>query len=187
MKKYIIFAGVNGAGKSTLYSTTHYCNSMPRVNTDDIVKNIGSWKNTADLMTAGKIAIKKLNQYISEGITFNQETTLCGHSIFRSIEKAKQHGYTIEIHFVGVDSVEIAKQRIAQRVQAGGHGIPDADVERRYIESINNLKKVLPLCDLAAIYDNTETFRRFAILKNGEIVRISKNIPTWYKQIYSPY
>ena len=35
-------------------------------------------------------------------------------------------------HYVGIESVEIAKQRIAYRVAHGGHGIPDADVERRY-------------------------------------------------------
>ena len=37
-------------------------------------------------------------------------------------------------HYVGIESVEIAKQRIAYRVAHGGHGIPDADVERRYIK-----------------------------------------------------
>lgn len=181
MKKYIIYAGVNGAGKSTLYSTTRYCNTMPRINTDEILKTFGNWKNTADLMKAGKIAVKRLNQYLDAGITFNQETTLCGHSILRSIQKAKNNGYLIEMHFVGVDSVEVAKQRIAQRVKDGGHGIPDKDVERRYTESIENLRKLLPLCDLVALYDNTIHFRRFAIYKNGTLVRISKNVPLWYR------
>ena len=41
--------------------------------------------------------------------------------------------------------------------------ISDEDVERRYVETLNNLKIVLPQCNLAAIYDNTENFRRFAI------------------------
>ena len=63
----------------------------------------------------------------------------------------------------------------------GGHGIADQDVDRRYMESLKNLKKVIRLCDLTALYDNTIEFRRFAIYKNGEVIRISKNIPEWYQ------
>ena len=38
MKKYILYAGVNGAGKSTLYRTTHYQDTMPRINTDENIE-----------------------------------------------------------------------------------------------------------------------------------------------------
>ena len=63
--------------------------------------------------------------------------------ILRTICRAKQLGYIIEVHFVSVDYPEIAKQRIAKRVEMGGHGIPDKDVE---------------------------------------LVRLSKNIPEWYRK-----
>lgn len=102
MKKYEIFAGVNGAGKSTLYATNHVVAGENRVNTDEILKNMG------------------------------------------------------------------------------GHGIPDADVERRYGESLKNLYKLIPLCDLVDLYDNTQIFRRFAIIRKGEIVRLSANVPSWF-------
>lgn len=180
MKKYILYAGVNGAGKSTLYRTTHYQDTMLRINTDEILKEFGDWRNNADLMKAGKIAVERLNSYLQEGVTFNQETTLCGHMILRTILRAKQSGYVIELHYVGVGSPEIAKQRIAERVKMGGHGIPDKDVERRFDESLKNLQEIIGLCDLAALYDNTNEFRRFAIYKSGELVRMSKNIPDWY-------
>lgn len=72
----------------------------------------------------------------------------------------------IELHYVGVDSPEIAKQRIAERVKMGGHGIPDKDVEKRFGESLRNLHEIIDLCDLAALYDNTNEFRRFAIYKS---------------------
>lgn len=56
MKKYIIYAGVNGAGKSTLYRTSHYQDSMLRVNTDEILREFGDWRNPKDLIMAGKLA-----------------------------------------------------------------------------------------------------------------------------------
>lgn len=129
MKKYILIAGVNGAGKSTLYQTLESLKDMPRINTDEIVKSFGSWKNKSDVFKAGKIAVKKIKEYFEQGITFNQETTLCGVSIIQNIKLAKSLGYKIELHYVGVASVDIAKERIAYRVSKGGHGIPDVKIK----------------------------------------------------------
>ncbi|MDK2965370.1 zeta toxin family protein [Lacrimispora sp.] len=182
MKQYIIFAGVNGAGKSTLYQTFPRFQHMPRINTDEILKSFGDWKVTSDVMKAGKLAVQELNRCLSAGISFNQETTLCGKTIFKTIEKAKNQGYSIELYYVGVDTVELAKERIAYRVSKGGHGIPDADVEKRYLETFQNLNQILPMCNLASLYDNTEKFRRIAIYKDGIPVRISHNVPDWFQK-----
>ena len=40
------------------------------------------------------------------------------------------------------------------------------------------------MCDLVALYDNTEeiAFRRIAIYKNGESIRVSGRVPEWYKK-----
>ena len=178
----ILIAGVNGAGKSTLYQSLQSLQSMPRVNADEILREFGDWRDMADVMTAGKIAVKKIAKYFDEGIAFNQETTLCGKSIINNITKAKNRGYFIELHYIGVESAEIAKERVAGRIKKGGHGIAEQDIERRYIETFDNLKIVLPECDLTAFYDNTIEFRRFAIYKNGKSVRVSHEIPLWYEK-----
>lgn len=186
MKKYILYAGVNGAGKSTLYQTTKYKDKMLRINTDEILREFGDWRNISDVMAAGKIAVKRMKQYFADGVTFNQETTLCGKSAINSILKAKELGYIIELHYIGVDSVDIAKKRVQDRVEAGGHGIPEEDVERRYEESryeesFRNLSIIIPYCDLVALYDNTSQFRRFIIIKQGRVAVMSRNVPQWYK------
>ncbi len=93
MKKYVLIAGVNGAGKSTLYQSLQSLRDMPRVNADEILREIGDWRNMGDVVAAGKIAVRKLSQYFDEEITFNQETTLCGKSILNNIDKAKKRGY----------------------------------------------------------------------------------------------
>ena len=182
MKRYILIAGVNGAGKSTLYQSLPSLQEMERVNTDELVRAFGNWRNSSDILRAGKIAIRKIHQYISGGVTFNQETTLCGRSILKYIELAKTKGYMVELHYIGVDSVEIAKQRVHHRVLMGGHGVDEELIEKRYRESFANLKIVLNKCDLIAFYDNSESFRRFAIYRNGSPVRLSKNIPEWYEK-----
>ena len=183
MKKYILIAGVNGAGKSTLYQTLESLKNMPRINTDEIIKSFGNWQNMSDVFKAGKIAVKKIKGYFEQGVTFNQETTLCGASIIRNIKLAKSLGYMIELHYVGVASVDIAKGRIAYRVSQGGHGIPDADVERRYVESFNRLKEIIGFCDLAVLYDNTEIFNRFAIYQEGKLFDVADTRPGWYNEL----
>ena len=182
MEKYILIAGVNGAGKSTLYQSLQSMQDMPRVNTDEILRGFGDWRNMADVMTAGKIAVKRIAAYFDEDITFNQETTLCGKSILNNITRAKKQGYFIELHYIGVENVDIAKERVAARIKQGGHGIAEQDIEKRYIDTFENLKIVLPESDLAVFYDNTIEFRRFAIYKNGKPIRISHNVPMWYER-----
>ena len=180
MKKYVLIAGVNGAGKSTLYQTFDSFKDMERVNVDEIVRTFGDWKNFSDMLQAGKIAMRKMAHYFEEGISFNQETTLCGKSIIKNIQKAKEYGYYIEMHYIGIDSPESAKNRVHQRVKKGGHGIPDSDIEKRYYESFQNLKSVLNYCDLIAFYDNTTEFRRFAIYRQHAFVRKSHILPDWF-------
>lgn len=182
MKKYIIIAGVNGAGKSTLYQTLDEIKDIPRVNIDDIVRESGDWRNPSDVIKAGKVAVGLIEEYLKKQCSFNQETTLCGNSILRNIKKARELGYFIELHYVGIDSAELAKSRIAYRVEHGGHGIPDADVERRYTESLRQLKKILGECDQVIMYDNTVRFRRFAVYEGQKENVVSDDIPRWYME-----
>ena len=179
-KEYIIVAGVNGAGKTTLFQTNDYFFQTPRINLDEIVREFGSWKNTKDISKAGMIAVRKINDYFYNNESFNQETTLCGKSIFRNIDIAIRKGYIVKLYYIGVDSVDIAKKRVHKRVIDGGHGVPDKDIERRYTESLNNLRMVLNKCDKTYIYDNTYDFKRIAIFENDKCVWKAERLPDWF-------
>ena len=80
MKTYTIFAGVNGAGKTSIYKSIYYDENKDekRINTDEMVARVGSWKDNNLQMKCVREAIKLIKQYISEDISFNQETTLSG-------------------------------------------------------------------------------------------------------------
>lgn len=181
MKKYTIFAGVNGAGKTSIYESIYYTENKEekRINTDEMVARIGSWQDTNLQIKCAREAVKLIKQYISEGISFNQETTLCGKSIIKNIILSRENGFYIVMNYVGVDNPEIAKERVRIRVSKGGHGIPDNDIERRYYNSLNNLKEIIKLCDEVNIYDNTEMFREIIDFENNKIVWIDNKIPTW--------
>lgn len=79
--------------------------------------------------------------------------------------------------------METAKERVRQRVLAGGHGIPEQDIEKRYQESLQNLKKVVPLCDLLVLYDNTNLLVNIADFENGICTRKVSKLPKWVEDV----
>lgn len=181
-REYILIAGVNGSGKSTLYDMLPGIKNMPRINADEIARTIGDEKDVRVALAAGRKAIKLRNELFEKGESFNQETTLSGHDAIRNIEKAKSLGYRVEMYYVGIDSAELCKQRIRNRVMTGGHYIPDEDVDRRYNTSFENLKKVLPQCDIVYFYDNTDQMTLFCTYSNCKFNYYDIGLPQWFIQ-----
>ena len=184
MKKVLyIFAGVNGAGKSTLYNSENLDNEIKystRINTDEIVRKIGDWKNNSDQIKAAKIAINLRNDCLKYGKSFNEETTLTGKTILKTIDKAKELGYELQLFYIGVNNPEIAKERIRNRVEKGGHNIADEIVEKRYYESLKNLKQVITKFDEVYLYDNSIKYKHIFSFINNKILYKDKNV-NWSK------
>lgn len=179
MKTYTIFAGVNGAGKTSMYQSIYVDKNEKRINTDEMVSRIGSWKDENLQAKCAREAVKLINEYITNGISFNQETTLCGKSIIRNIKAAKKNGFYVVLNYISLDNPETAKNRVAKRVEKGGHGIPEEVIERRYYNSQINLKKVVNLCDQVKIYDNTNKFKAILAIKSGTLIWKDDILPSW--------
>ena len=186
MKKiFYLFAGVNGAGKSTLYSSENLNNDIKnsiRINTDEIVKKIGDWKNNSDQIKAAKIAINLRNECFQNGKSFNEETTLTGKTILKTIDRAKELGYELQLFYVGVNSPEIAKERIKNRVEKGGHDIKNDIVEKRYYESLKNLEEVILKFDKISLYDNSKKCKNILLFSNNEIFFKDNESINWSKE-----
>lgn len=187
MPTYTIFAGVNGAGKTSIYQSIYYNENKneKRINTDEMVARIGSWQDKHLQLKCGREAVKLIKEYINNKISFNQETTLCGKSIIRNIQLAKNNGFYIVINYIGLKDSELAKKRVRIRVKKGGHGISDNDIERRYYDSLRNLIEILPLCDEVNIYDNTEMLTEIIYFNNGKISWANSYIPKWAQYLLS--
>ncbi len=180
-KTFLLFAGINGAGKTSLYTTVRARRDLGvRVSIDDNVKSMGDWRDPVVQMRAGCIAIKDAMAYIKNGITFNEETTLPGSVIVKQLTEAKKAGFTIVLYFVGVNGVDIAIDRVKRRMERGGHGISEEVIRKRYTNMPKALSKVLPLCDRAFFYDNTEAFRQIAYIENNNFADVDPNLPEWF-------
>ena len=186
MKKvFYLFAGVNGAGKSTLYNSESLNNDIKntiRINTDEIVREIGDWRNNSDQLKAAKMAINLRNECFLYGKSFNEETTLTGKTILKTIDRAKELGYELQLFYVGVNSTEIAKERIKSRVEKGGHHIENDIVEKRYYESLKNLKEILLKFDKVYLYDNSKKYKNIFSFSNNKILFKDNKSISWAKE-----
>ena len=177
---YTVYAGVNGAGKSTLYKTMGCVGDDNRVNSDEIlVASGGDWRNKTQQLSAMREAVIKINYYLKEGVSFNQETTLAGNANF--IKKAKEQGFIVHLVYVGLESADLAVQRVEKRVREGGHGVEEEVIRRRYEASLAMLKKVLPMCEYVDIYDNTEKYKLVATCDEGNWT-IYRNGCGWFQR-----
>lgn len=176
MKQYTIIGGVNGVGKSSLSGVLRrQMSDMGIIIDPDMI----AAQQHCDRLTAGKIAVSKLNECLKKGICFSQETTLSGRRTLRTIQKAREENYYIRLYYVGVNTAEESIYRIANRVRKGGHNIPSDDVCRRYEKRFDDLAEILPYCDEVHFYDNENGFKEVAIYQNGEMIPQAEQLPKW--------
>lgn len=71
---------------------------------------------------------------------FAVETTLAGRAYLRMIREWQGVGYRVELMFLELPSVELAIQRVRQRVAQGGHNIPEDDIRRRFNRGLVNFR-----------------------------------------------
>lgn len=180
MKIYTIVGGVNGVGKSSftgvLKERTTDLGTI--IDVDKITVNLGG-----NALAGGKVALKKIRECISKGVSFTQETTLSGYKTEATAKEVKELGYRVRLFYVGLDTVEESLQRIENRVRRGGHNIPHDDVTRRFDGRWEAVAKILPYCDEAEFYDNNNGFVMVAVYRNGELRRVRENTCTWIDEL----
>jgi len=77
------------------------------------------------------------------------------------VRRAHNKGYVVKVLFFWLNSPKLALLRIAERVAKGGHNIPEAIAQRRYVTGINNLFNLfMDEVDYWDIYDNSEYPRK---------------------------
>ena len=158
-KQLYIIAGCNGAGKTTASFTIlpEVLDCKEFINADEIAKGLSPFQPESVAMQAGRIMLARMDELLQKGETFAFETTLATKSYKQKIEWAQANGYEVTLLFFWLDSPNMAKKRVAQRVAEGGHSIPSQTIERRYHNGIANLFAIyMDMVDICYIFDNSE-------------------------------
>jgi predicted ABC-type ATPase len=155
----IVLAGPNGAGKSTLAAKLfggadqihHY------VNADTIARGLSERFPEQMALDAGRIMLEHLKKLASRRANFGFETTLATKSFAPWIRHLTDTGYLFRLYFLWLPTPEMAVERVAKRVQSGGHHVPEDTVRRRYVRGIRNFFELYrPIAETWEVYDNSK-------------------------------
>ena len=153
-----LIAGPNGVGKTTY--ARRYLRAVAGterfVNLDEIARGFSPLTPTPDAETAAAAAravLARCAETIAARRSFALETTLAGRTHLRTLERAKAAGFGTTLLFCILPDVETALARIAARVAAGGHAVPEADARRRFPRACGNFATYAAACDLWRILD----------------------------------
>ena len=158
-KQLYIIAGCNGAGKTTASFTIlpEVLDCKEFINADEIAKGLSPFQPESVAIQAGRIMLARMDELLQKAKTFAFETTLATKSYKQKIEWAQANDYEVTLLFFWLDSPNMAKKRVAQRVAEGGHSIPSETIERRYHNGIANLFAIyIDMVDICYIFDNSE-------------------------------
>ena len=159
-KTCFIIAGPNGAGKTTFAKAflpnegqcIHY------INADLIAAGLSPFSPEKAKIKAGKLMLQELQHCVNASQTFAFETTLSGTNYIPKIHQWKKLGYKTILYYFSLPSVEIAINRVENRIKQGGHAIPEVDIRRRYVRSLQNFtKSYQPIVDSWKIIDTSSS------------------------------
>ena len=153
-----VLAGVNGAGKSSVGGALLAEHGLTWFNPDSYARELvavtGSDQTQANAR-AWNAGRERLEQAISQQTSFALETTLGGDTITALLARAAATHDVVMI-YCGLASPQMHVERVRLRVQHGGHDIPEAKIQERWIASRANLIRLLPRLTRLQVFDEAE-------------------------------
>lgn len=152
----VFLVGTNGSGKSSLRNYLNLSDIQTNIDPDVLNRVYRAKYPDTYQVEAGKQALKMYDDALQKGLNICLESTLAGRGTMQRIVAAKNAGYFTLAYYIGLNSVELNLERVAQRVARGGHDIAEDIVRRRFNESANNLVLIKDYLDEIYLLDNSE-------------------------------
>ncbi|HET8993975.1 MAG TPA: AAA family ATPase [Rhodococcus sp. (in: high G+C Gram-positive bacteria)] len=154
MRRLDLVVGPNGAGKSTFVELS-LAPLLPLsvfVNADVIARQ--RWPDRAEEMSyeAAQVAATVRDRFIAEGRSFIAETVFSHESKLELIDRAQRTGFVVVLHVMVVPEA-MSVVRVAHRVSAGGHSVPDDKIRARYRRLWPLVVEAIRRADQATVYD----------------------------------
>ena len=185
-------AGPNGAGKTTLYENAikKLYPDAEFVNADELARRrFGRPATTAEESKAGQdMAEQRRRELMVERKSFVTESTFSHPSKLELLREAREQGYEIRVYHVNVRSPNLSVARVADRVERGGHPVPEEKIRERYERNQALIGDAVRMADRARVYDNSlrdEPHRVAIDFRAGQAVRLGEFVPAWARQLYA--
>ena len=185
-----IIAGPNGAGKTT-FATEFlplYANCQNFINPDLLARAFSPFNPDAGLLRAGRAVLERIAEFKEARISFAFETTLAGRSYVPILRRVKDTGFQLHMFYLWIPSPELALLRIRDRVESGGHNVPESDVRRRYGRTLVNLFRMYrSLLDTLHFFDNSSDTPRLIFKdESGQTTIIDAGLYEQFQRLFEP-
>ena len=99
------------------------------------------------------------------------------------MKKANSEGYKCYLYFAAVSSPDISVDRVRQRKQLGGHGVPEDKIRQRYARTLDNLYEAMRLSYRAYIFDNSQSMKMVAEMSDKKMLTFkTEHVPVWVEE-----
>lgn len=167
-----IFAGGPGTGKTTLGRMFSQGSDIPFLNPTD--KSNKLVQGLTDEQ-AYKAFTDKVNSMIDNKQSFSLETNLSDQAIV-FMDKAKANGFSVNTHYLAVDSMDIQRERLGKKGMADDTRL--GDIGKYNEQSFKNVSDAMTLSDKGFVYNNSGIGPVEVMeLRNGVITELSPSLP----------
>lgn len=126
------------------------------------------------------------HQLLLKGETFTFETVFSHPSKIDFLRISRNSGYKNYLYFICTTDPDINISRVKQRVELGGHLVPEEKIRKRYFESLQLLSSIIPLCYRVFLFDNSSAERSIdpvaSVDNEGKFVMHTQFIPWWVEE-----
>ncbi|MCA3218444.1 MAG: zeta toxin family protein [Burkholderiales bacterium] len=187
-----VIAGPNGAGKTTLYqlSLKPRFPGLEFVNADDLaLKRFGHpAQNLPESQEGQRLADERRGALMAARKSLITESTFSHESKLQLVRDAKELRYAVHVYHVHVRSAELSVLRVQQRVERGGHPVPEDKIRERYVRNQALIREAVRMADRAYVLDNSklgEPHKLAISLQRGEVIKLGANVPAWARDLYA--
>jgi len=155
----LIIAGPNGAGKTTFATEflTAEADCPTFINADLIAAGLSPFRPGFMALEASHLMLEHIHRCVSRREDFAVETTLAGRAYVHMIREWREAGYRVDLLFLELPAVELAIERVRQRVAQGGHDVPRNDIRRRFARGLSNFHRLYrPIVDAWQLFDASQ-------------------------------
>jgi len=192
--RLFVVAGPNGSGKS-LFSSSLTFTEFEVFDGDKHMSELslkfpetGSealWSHINDILFRNQ----KLKA-IQERKNYAYETNFSSGDPMKSPREFQKAGFSIELIFMGLNSLEECFQRVSYRIQSGGHYVSPESIRFNYTMGLKNLYQFYHEFDVVTLFDNAiaeadipRIPSEILTIKRGELLFLSSDQPAWTQPI----
>ena len=175
LTEIMIIAGTPGAGKSSFLGILQgTCEWLPDIADEDMIDGSG-------VAVQEKICTI-IRDYVRWELPLTVKTAAL-EAVIPGLQFAKSKGYKIKLYYVGISTLEECIARTENKARRGKRTSSSQTVECCYRNRWRELRKLLPLCDEAAFFDNENGFLLIGRYLDDSLVPEEKKMPQWWQEM----